>query len=82
MLKTVTTINGRFVENKDARISVFDNSLLYAEGLFETFLAIDDRILFAEDHLKRLFKGAKVIGLDIPVSTDRLIKWMKKTAKG
>ena len=80
MSKTITTINGRFVEKKDARISVFDNSLLYAEGLFETFLAIDDRILFAEDHLKRLYKGAKVIGLDIPVSPDRLIKWMIKTA--
>ncbi len=81
MSKTITTINGRFVEKKDARISVFDNSLLYAEGLFETFLAIDDRILFVEDHLKRLYNGAKIIGLEIPVSTDKLIKWMIKTAK-
>lgn len=81
MTKTVTTINGRFVENKDARISVFDNSLLYAEGLFETFLAIDDRVIFVEDHLKRLYKGAKVIGLEIPVSSDRLIHWMIKTAR-
>ncbi|MFH2050494.1 MAG: aminotransferase class IV [bacterium] len=81
MTKTVTTINGRFVEKKDALISVFDNSLLYAEGLFETFLAIDDRVIFVEDHLKRLYKGAKVIGLDIPVSSDKLIKWMIKTAR-
>ncbi len=81
MPKTITTINGRFVEKKDARISVFDNSLLYAEGLFETFLAIDDRILFADDHLKRLYKGAKVIGLEIPVAPERLTKWMIKTAK-
>ena len=81
MTKTVTTINGRFVEKKDALISVFDNSLLYAEGLFETFLAIDDRIIFVEDHLKRLYKGAEVIGLKIPVSSDKLIKWMIKTAR-
>jgi len=69
------------VEKKDALISVFDNSLLYAEGLFETFLAIDDRIIFVEDHLKRLYKGAEVIGLKIPVSSDKLIKWMIKTAR-
>ncbi|MCK4372224.1 MAG: hypothetical protein KAW61_03710, partial [candidate division Zixibacteria bacterium] len=62
MLKTVTTINGRLVDRRNARISVFDNSLLYAEGLFETFLAIDDRIIFIEEHLKRLYRGARVIG--------------------
>lgn len=81
MLKTVTTINGRFRDRKDACISVFDNSLLYADGLFETFLAIDDHIVFVDEHIKRLYRGAKVIGLDIPVTPERLTAWMKKTVR-
>ena len=81
MLKTVTTINGRFCDRKDARISVFDNSLLYAEGLFETLLAVDDRIIYIKEHLDRLFRGAKVIGLDVPVTPERLTAWMKKTVR-
>lgn len=80
-LLTVTTINGKLVKRGDDKISVFDNSLLYAEGLFETFLAIDDRLIFADEHIKRLFKGAKVMGLEIPVDKDRLSKWMIKTIK-
>ena len=81
MLKTVTTINGRLVDRRNARISVFDNSLLYAEGLFETFLAIDDRIIFIEEHLKRLYRGARVIGLEIPASPEKLTAWMRKTVR-
>ena len=47
-LRIVTTINGQRVPRSRARISVFDNCLLYAEGLFETFLAVADRVLFFE----------------------------------
>lgn len=80
-MKTVTTINGRFRDRKDARISVFDNALLYAEGLFETLLAIDDRIMFLDEHLSRLYRGARVLGLEIPVMPERLTAWMKKTVR-
>lgn len=78
--KTVTTINGIRVPNSKAKISIFDNALLYAEGLFETFLAIDDRIIFARDHLDRLWNGAAAIKLKIPVSRKMLGQWMAETA--
>ena len=53
-MKINCSINGRHVKRNDARVSVFDNSLFYADGLFETFLAVKDRIVFMEDHLNRL----------------------------
>ncbi|RKX29095.1 MAG: hypothetical protein DRP47_02595 [Candidatus Zixiibacteriota bacterium] len=81
MLKTVTTINGRFVRRGNDKISVFDNSLLYAEGLFETFLAIGNQAIFAEEHLRRLYKGAKIIGLKIPIPSERLNSWMTSTLR-
>ena len=64
-----------------ARISVFDNALLYAEGLFETFLAIDDRVIFLDEHLDRLYKGAGVIDLTLPVDRATLARWMLRTVK-
>lgn len=77
--RTITTINGKRVSNAQARISVFDNSLLYAEGLFETFLACDNRVLFLKPHLDRLYKGAEVIDLKPPVGRRQLGVWMKRT---
>ena len=79
--KIVTFINGRQVKRDEAKVSVFDNALLYAEGLFEAFLAIDDRILFLESHLKRLYKGSRVVGLKIPVHKEQLKKWLAKAVR-
>ena len=80
-LRTVTSVNGRIVRRGQDKISVFDNSLLYAEGLFETFLAKDDNAIFAEEHLRRLYRGAKVINLEIPVKKEALRKWMKSALR-
>ncbi len=80
-LLTITTINGKFVKRGDDKISVFDNSLLYAEGLFETFLSVDNNIIFLQEHIKRLYKGAKVMGMTIPVPQSTLKNWMHKTVK-
>lgn len=78
MFVNVTSINGQIVRPEQAKISVYDNSLLYAEGLFETFLAIDDHPVFGKEHLDRLFKGAKVIGLKVPVTRSQIEKWMQE----
>ena len=64
-----------------AKISVLDNALLYAEGLFETLLACDDRVLFLKEHLDRLYRGAAVLDLKPPVSRKQLTEWMRYTAK-
>ncbi len=76
-LAVVTSINGRIVPTDRAHVSVFDNSFLYAEGLFETLLAIDDRPLFYDLHFDRLRRGAEATGLKIPVSKQQLSVWMR-----
>jgi branched-chain amino acid aminotransferase len=80
-LRTVTTINGRRVPKTQARVSVFDNALLYADGIFETFLAIEDQVVFLQEHLDRLYKGAEVVKLTLPVASKTLAGWMVKTIK-
>lgn len=77
--KTVTTINGRRVSKDRARISVFDNALLYAEGLFETLLAFEDHVVLLEEHLDRLYRGVEVTQLQIPVDRKTLARWMLRT---
>ena len=80
-MKLVTSINGRIVKRGQDRISVFDNSLLYAEGLFETCLAVDGRLIFLKQHMDRLFRGARVIGMKIPVDHNTISRWMTKTTQ-
>jgi branched-chain amino acid aminotransferase len=75
-MKANCSINGKSKEKSNALISVFDNSLFYADGLFETLLAVGNRVVFLDDHLNRLEKGASLIGLKIPTSRKKLATWI------
>lgn len=73
------SINGKAVARSQAKVSVFDNSLFYADGLFETFLALGEKVIFLDDHLDRLERGAKLIGLRLPRPREQIRKWINLT---
>jgi branched-chain amino acid aminotransferase len=51
-------LDGRLVEEADARISVFDRGLLYGDGVFESMRAVSGRIFRLDAHLERLERSA------------------------
>ena len=61
-------LNGKLVGKKDARISVFDHGLLYGDGVFEGIRAYHGKVFYLEEHIDRLFKSAKAICLEIPMT--------------
>ena len=74
-------IDGKFVPEEEARISVFDHGLLYGDGLFEGIRVYNREVFMLEAHLKRLYNGAKVIRLEIPLSPEELGKKVCETVK-
>lgn len=63
---------GKFVPEEEATVSVFDHGLLYGDGVFEGIRVYNRRVFMLDAHLKRLYGGAKVIRLEIPMSFDEL----------
>ncbi|HZW82315.1 MAG TPA: branched-chain-amino-acid transaminase [Candidatus Deferrimicrobium sp.] len=61
-------LNGRFVPEHEARVSVFDHGFLYGDGIFEGIRAYHGRVFKLKEHLDRLFNCAKVIDLNIGAS--------------
>jgi branched-chain amino acid aminotransferase len=53
-------LDGRLVDEADARISVFDRGLLYGDGVFESMRAVGGRIFRLEAHLDRLERSASL----------------------
>ena len=74
-------IDGKFVPEEEARVSVFDHGLLYGDGLFEGIRVYNREVFMLEAHLKRLYNGAKVIRLEIPLSPEELGKKVCETVK-
>ena len=61
-------MNGDYLEEAGAKISVFDHGLLYGDGIFEGIRIYNKRVFKLDEHLKRLYDSAKVILLSIPLS--------------
>jgi branched-chain amino acid aminotransferase len=61
-------IDGKFYGERDAKISVFDDGLLYGDGIFEGIRAYNGRVFRLKEHIDRLFFSAKAILLTIPIS--------------
>src|SRR3974390_3345695 len=61
-------IDGKYLDESNAKISVFDHGLLYGGGIFEGIRAYYGRVFKLKEHIDRLFYSAKSILLTIPMS--------------
>jgi branched-chain amino acid aminotransferase len=67
-------IDGKFCDERDAKVSVFDHGLLYGDGIFEGIRAYNGRVFRLKEHIDRLFYSAKAILLTIPMSHEEISK--------
>jgi branched-chain amino acid aminotransferase len=71
-------LNGKFVPEKKAKVSVFDPGFRYGGGTFETLLVRDGEIQLLREHLQRLHKGAKDLKMKVLYADDKIIKIAKE----
>jgi branched-chain amino acid aminotransferase len=74
-------IDGKYLGERDAKISVFDHGLLYGDGIFEGIRAYNGRVFKLKEHIDRLFYSAKAILLDVPISHAALMKATVETCR-
>ena len=64
--------NGRFCRDREAGVSPFDRGFLYGEGLFETLRAYRGRVFRLDNHVERLIKSARSLGIPLPRELSRI----------
>ncbi len=74
-------LNGKFVEQSKAVVSVFDHGLLYGDGVFEGIRSYNGLIFKLREHVERLFESAHTIMLRIPLSKTELIDVVKQSVR-
>ena len=74
-------IDGKYCDEKNAKVSVFDHGLLYGDGVFEGIRAYNGRVFKLKEHIDRLFCSAKAILLDIPLSHAAMMKAVVETCR-
>ncbi len=74
-------IDGKFLPEADAKISVFDHGLLYGDGIFEGIRFYNGRVFRLEEHLERLWDSARSICLEIPIGRGEMTEALLETIR-
>ena len=74
-------IDGKFVPEEEAKVSVFDHGFLYGDGVFEGIKAYNGRIFGLEEHLERFYESAQSIQLQMPISREEMKKAIIETVR-
>jgi len=74
-------INGEYYPKSQAKISVYDHGLLYGDGIFEGIRAYNGVVFKLREHIDRLYRSAKVIMLDIPLTKEEMINAVLETLR-
>jgi branched-chain amino acid aminotransferase len=74
-------LDGKFVPEADAKVSVFDHGLLYGDGIFEGIRFYNGRVFRLEEHLARLWDSARSICLEIPMGHGEMTEALLETIR-
>ena len=74
-------MNGNFIPWKNATSHIVSQGLHYASAVFEGERAYNGKIFKSEEHTKRFFKSAEIIGIKIPYSEQELNSAKKELIK-
>ncbi len=74
-------LNGKFVDQKDAKISVFDHGFLYGDGAFEGIRSYNHLVFKLDEHLDRLYETAHTMMIKIPLTKKQMSKVVIDTLK-
>ncbi len=77
-LEQVIYLNGTFPKGRDAKISVFDRGLLFADSVYEGLGILDGKVVDQSMHLARLKNSLSKLEISNPMSDDEYDRIFKR----
>ena len=74
-------IDGKYVPDDQAKVSVFDHGFLYGDGVFEGIRAYNGRIFRLKEHIDRLYDSAKTIDIHCPITKEEMTEAICETLR-
>ncbi|WP_194097285.1 D-amino-acid transaminase [Marivivens aquimaris] len=80
MTRTVY-VNGEYVPETEAKVSIFDRAFLMADGVYEVTSVIDGKLVDFDGHAKRLERSLSELEMRNPVTMDELLEIHRELVK-
>ena len=68
MAKRKVFFNGKFVDESEAKVSIYDSSLMFGDMVFEMTRSFNSKQWKLDEHIDRLFAGIKILRIPVDFS--------------
>mgnify|MGYP001818560779 CR=1 FL=1 len=68
----IIDINGEYFIRGEAKVSVFDSGFVLGDGVWEGLRVHHGKIAFLDQHLERLYGGAKALDMEMEITAEEL----------
>jgi D-alanine transaminase len=69
----IAYVNGRFLPQAEATVSIMDRGFLFADGIYEVTAVLDGKLVDNDLHMARLERSVGEIGLALPEPVERIV---------
>ena len=73
--------NGKFINEADAKVSIYDSALMFGDMVFEMTRSFNNQQFLLEDHIDRLLTGLKILRIPLKYNKNQILKICKDTVK-
>lgn len=80
-MSRIVYVNGEYVPEEDAKISVFDRGFLFADGVYEVSAVINGKLVDNDAHMARLSRSMAELKMTPPATTDEIAAIMQEMVK-
>jgi D-alanine transaminase len=71
-MSRIVHLNGLYLPEEEAKVSIFDRGFLFADGVYEVTAVIDGRFIDYDAHMERLGRSLNELDMAWPCSKDEL----------
>ncbi len=77
----IAYVNGEYVPQSEAKLSVFDHGVLYGDGIFDTWCTWNGYVFHLDKHIDRMYKSIHAFQINMPLSKDEFKKIVLKVVE-
>ena len=77
-MKRIVYVNNKYIDEKNAKISIFDRGLLFSDSVYEVTAVIDNKLIDFPAHIDRLEKSLKELEIKNSFSYEFLLEVHKE----
>jgi D-alanine transaminase len=80
-MERIVYVNGDYLPEVDAKISVFDRGFLMADGVYEVTSVLDGKLVDFDGHVKRLMRSLRELDMKAPCTEEELLEIHRELVK-